>query len=299
MPYKFTYLLGSCLFLIYWIFLFVWLGRKNQNCHSGANAIESSRLNREDKFTRSYHCASAPFQDDKFELNEEQKIMLGFSLLFGFIGCLSSYFWFTADWWQPETVFGGSAGVEDFILGFTNAGIVSVGYLLFFRELEAKNQNCHSGANAIESHELTDGDKLKRFYHYAFASFQNDKFKIITPLIITPIVTTLLFFMNVPSFYANCLGILAAIIYILIQRKDLIKISVVSGLLLLILSLPIYFLLMYISPGWVEAIWMIDKLSGIIVLGIPVEDYIWYFLSGAVIGIMYPYWSGKRYKFSL
>lgn len=203
-----------------------------------------------------------------FIFSDYRKIILAFSFGFGCIGFLSSCFWFTVDWWQPETITGTCFGVEDFILGFTNAGIACVGYLFLWREKEGSKQN--------------------------FPLIM--KSRIVIPLLITPIITMGLMVFDVSSFYANCIGILAAIVYILFQRRDLIGISVFSGFFLLILSLPIYFFLIYLSPTWVESTWMLDKLSGILLLGVPIEDYIWYFLSGAIIGIMYPYFSGKRYK---
>ena len=40
----------------------------------------------------------------------------------------------TVDWWQPETVTGTRAGIEDAILGFTNGGLGAVLYEVVFKK---------------------------------------------------------------------------------------------------------------------------------------------------------------------
>ncbi len=219
-PFKFTYLLGSSLFFVYWLFIY-------------------------------------------FNLKEFRSRLIFFSLLYAIIG-VTFGFLYTVDWWRPETVFGSRVGIEDFILGFTNGGIAATGYLLFFK-VKGEGEG-----------------KVAR---------------ILAPLLLTAVVTFFLFIvLGLNSFYANSLGILAAIIYILIQRRDLLSISILSGIAMVFLSLPIYLIMIFLSPGWVETAWTLENLSGILALGIPVEDYIWYFLVGAFISILYPYFKKEYYE---
>lgn len=217
--YKYTYLLGSLLFFIYWFYLF-------------------------------------------FKLKQYRQRLLVISLIYAILG-VTFGFVYTADWWRPETVLGYRIGIEDILLGFSNGGIAAVGYLLFVEVREK-----------------------------GLASWK----RLIMPLLLTGVVTMILFeVLNWNSFYANCIGILVAIFYILIQRKDLIKISILSGVAMVVISLPIYLLMIFVSPGWVEHTWMLEKLSGILFWGIPVEDFVWYFLVGGMISILYPFYVEEKY----
>jgi len=217
--YKYTYLIGSLLFFIYWLYLF-------------------------------------------FKLKEYHRRLLSISLFYAVLG-VSFGLIYTSDWWQPETVLGYRVGIEDFLLGFSNAGIAAIWYLLFF--------------------------KIKSKGRASWA-------RIAIPLISTGIITLILFrIFDWNSFYANSIGILTAVIYILIKRRDLIKISLASGVVMILTSLPIYLLMIFISPGWVEHTWMLEKLSGILYFGIPIEDFVWYFLVGAMVSIVYPYYREEKY----
>jgi len=218
--YKYTYLIGSLLFFVYWSYLF-------------------------------------------FKLKEYRRRLLTISFLYAILG-VTFGLTYTADWWRPETVLGYRVGIEDFLLGFSNAGIAAIWYLLF---LKIKSRGRASWA------------------------------RIAIPLVSTGIITLVLFkALTWNSFYANSMGILIAIIYILIKRRDLIKTSLISGVVMVLISLPIYLLMIFISPGWVEHTWMLEKLSGILFIGIPIEDFVWYFLVGAMISIVYPFYSEEKYE---
>jgi len=199
-----------------------------------------------------------------FKLKEYRRRILVFSFLYGVIGIVSEYV-YTVDWWKPETIFGSRIGIEDFLLGFTNGGLASSYLLLFFKEKQG---------------DVKSGGWLK----------------VMFSILITAVITAVLSLVfNFTSFYSNSIGILAAIAYIVYLRNDLFKYSVYGGLIMLIISLPIYFTLMFFYPAWIKEVWVIEKLSGNFFLGIAIEDYIWYFLVGAVISIMYPFYKGVYY----
>ncbi|OGF27161.1 hypothetical protein A2331_00205 [Candidatus Falkowbacteria bacterium RIFOXYB2_FULL_34_18] len=198
---------------------------------------------------------------------DNRRQMIVFSIVFAILGPISGIAWFTKDWWYPDTILGYRTGIEDILLGFSNGGVASVVFLFFYQEKENIN---------------TKINIFKGFF----------------PLILIILVTTVVFiFTPINSFYSNCFGIVVALAYVFWRRPDLFRISLLSGILMMIISAPIYLLLVYISPGWVERTWMLDKLSGIVWLGAPIEDLIWYFFVGASISTMYPYLSGQRYIF--
>ena len=219
LAYKYTYLLGSLLFFVYWFYLF-------------------------------------------FKLKDYRRRLFLMSLIYAVLLLPFGYF-YTADWWKPDTILGYRLGIEDFLLAFSNNGIAAVWFLLFF--------------------------KINNKGNYSI-------FRISMPLVIVGLMTiVLILIFNWTSFYATCVGIFVAIFYILYQRRDLIKISLLSGMVMILISLPIYLLMIFMSPGYVEHTWILNKLSGFLFLGIPIEDVIWYFLAGAMVSILYPFYNEEKY----
>ena len=54
--------------------------------------------------------------------------MLILGSFFGLIMLVTQYYWWTVDWWRPETIFGTRVGFEDLLLGFTSTGVVTAIY---------------------------------------------------------------------------------------------------------------------------------------------------------------------------
>jgi len=185
------------------------------------------------------------------------------SLLYGFIGVIFEYF-YVNDWWGPETILGTKIGIEDFLLGFTNGGIASAGYLLFFEQIKSAEGR------------------------YA---------RLLIPLSITSVLTVgLIYFFSIDSSISNSIGILLSLGYILKNRKDLFNISLGSGLGMLALSFLVYRVVLVFFPDWIQISWKLNNLSQYFILGIPVEDVIWYFLVGAFISVLYPYYENSYYQ---
>ena len=70
-----------------------------------------------------------------FFYNDKKKRMLNISIIFGFVGIIMESF-YIIDWWHPLTIFGTKVGVEDFIFGFTLAGISSAAYYVILKKSE-------------------------------------------------------------------------------------------------------------------------------------------------------------------
>ena len=71
--------------------------------------------------------------------------------------------------------------------------------------------------------------------------------------------------------------------------------SFISGILMVLVSLPTYLVILLISPQWIDHTYL-SGLSGIRVTGVPVEEFVFWFLSGLVFGPFYEYWQGERLK---
>ena len=98
------------------------------------------------------------------------------------------------------------------------------------------------------------------------------------------------FIFKLNSFISTILAFVIPIITIYIKRKDLIKDSLLSGLSTLIIGIIIYYILNLITPSFFDEFWLYQNIGRIIMIGIPLEELIWFFLAGAFIGPLYEYW---------
>ena len=195
---------------------------------------------------------------------DTRKEMLILSLIFGFMGFIFESI-HVLDWWRPLTITNTTLGIEDFLFGFGIGGIAAVIYEHFFnKKVKIKKVK-----------------KLKE---------QKRNLNLIIVITTYPLLFLGIFFIGFNSFIAGIapLILLTSIIYI--KRPDLIKNSLLSGLLVLIASTLGYFILNYITPGFFDEFWLFENIGKNVFLGIPLEEYIWYFLFGAFVGPLYEYW---------
>jgi len=202
-----------------------------------------------------------------FHRKDLRKEMLFMSILLAFGSLITGYLFWTIDWWRPETITATRVGFEDFILGFANGGIAAVIYEEIYR-----------------THFIKRKAAKKNYYPYV----------IIFSFIF--FISFLFWGFNINSFTASSVSMIITTLLIFFLRKDLIIDSIISGLLMMIISIPIYLILIKVSPGWVEHTWLFNSISGIKFLGIPIEDLIFYLLFGFVTGPFYEIWQGYRLK---
>jgi hypothetical protein len=96
--------------------------------------------------------------------------------------------------------------------------------------------------------------------------------------------------MKLNSFYSSIISLGIPIIYMNVKRKDLILNSILSGFFLMLTSFLAFITVELITPGWINSAWLLENLSGIIILTAPLEDLIWFFLMGMFIGPLYEFW---------
>ncbi|HPD81800.1 MAG TPA: lycopene cyclase domain-containing protein [Candidatus Pacearchaeota archaeon] len=196
-----------------------------------------------------------------------RKEMLILSLVFGIPGPLAAYV-HLIDWWKPLTIIGTPVGIEDFLFGFCMGGIAGVIYeYIFNKRVE------------IKKHKI-----------------ENSKFIFLLGLMFL-IYFGLSLILKLNTFLSAILSFSVPTLIIWIKRKDLIKNSLISGLLLLIIAIFGYNLLNLITPGFFDAFWKFQNIGKIIIFNIPLEEHIWYFAFGCFFGPIYEYWKqGKIIK---
>lgn len=171
-------------------------------------------------------------------------------------GLSATYLWFLRDWWHPQTLFGTRVGIEDLLLSFTNGSIAAVIGMWLYRP------------------ERVD-------FHYR---------RILWPFAAIFGLTALFFYVfNWHSFYANTIAGLIVTTVIFIRFPRSVRSSLLTGVIIFVSVLPAYRLAQWLSPGWIEATWTWDRLSGITLWSVPLEDLLWYAAVGIGFSAMFIY----------
>lgn len=108
-------------------------------------------------------------------------------------------------------------------------------------------------------------------------------------LIISMLLFTNIFRLN--SIYSCDIGFGLTTLMILYRKPILIKKSILSGFLMMVISIIGYTILLTVYPNLINDWWQLKNISGILFLGIPIEEIIWFLLFGLSIGPIYNFWS--------
>ena len=200
-----------------------------------------------------------------FWRKDVRKEMLYISIIFGFVGLLVEPI-FLKDWWNPLTITTTMIGFEDFLFGFTFAGIASVIYSVIFKK-------------RVRIKKVNKKKEFKRNKNY-----------LILSAFLVGLFFSSFYILKLNSFYSSIIAFIIPLTIIWIKRKDLIINSITSGLLLMIIVCIWFWIPELITPEWINTHWFLENLSGITILKVPLEDLIWSFLAGAFIGPLYEYW---------
>jgi hypothetical protein len=176
---------------------------------------------------------------------------------------VGDYYWLQ-DWWRPHTVTGTIIGLEDFILAFSNGGILAICYELFFSKISVQVKR-----------------PLKRY-----------KSKICLAVVC---VTFFIACQFIGSAKATFIAFGLGSVLVLYFRKDLWRQSAISGLIVLMATVPMYLLLEFMTTGFVTQTWFADGLIySFFGAPIPLADLIFYFVMGAFIGPFYMLWVNQK-----
>ncbi|MCL5435974.1 MAG: lycopene cyclase domain-containing protein [Patescibacteria group bacterium] len=181
-----------------------------------------------------------------------RKQMVVFGLLIGLTSPLSEI-WHHADYWQPQYFNGWKYGIEDFLFGFSMGGIASV----IYEELLGRHY----------------ARRLDRRFHWSWFIFP-------TVVLIVMSMNYLIFSFGVNSMHATFLVFVGLALTMAVFRHDLLLDSVVSGVAMGILMFCGYMFFLFWFPNAIQAMWKLDRVSGVSVAGIPIEEFLWAFAWG-------------------
>jgi len=187
-------------------------------------------------------------------LKKEMFLVSLFTMPFGLTEPL-----FVPEYWNPPSLFNLAAttgfDIESLIFTFAIGGIGSVLYGVFFKTKQT-NMNRH------EMHS-------KRHRYHLLALF--------SPIIIF-LILWLLTDLN-PIYSASMAMIIGGVATILC-RPDLKKEILIGGILFLLLYFVFFFFFILVYPYAVANFWNLSAISGILILGIPLEELMFAFTYG-------------------
>jgi hypothetical protein len=191
--------------------------------------------------------------------------MLLMSLLFICIGVPSEALLYTRDWWHPETITGTKIGIEDVIYSLGNGGYMAALYAALVRGTPKRSTVAPAWP-----------------------------IRVAPVLAIALVPSALVFAAGMHSFIATSIGSLLALGIVLASRPDLTHAAAVTGIVGTALAVPVYLVMDAVFPGSIAATWDLPHLSGLLPLGIPIEDLVWYLYTAALWGTYYKFATGQK-----
>lgn len=179
---------------------------------------------------------------------------------------------FVPRYWNPPSLFNLAQttgfDIESLLFSFGIGGIAVVIYELFFKLKHKKmsNQEMH---------------KMRHKYHL-FAIFS------------APVIFLALFlFTNLNPIYSTIIALLSGGLFTWYCRPDLKKKMFFSAFLFLAIYFVYFLLLIFVFPDYVEKVWNLPAISGILILGIPLEELLFAFSLGFLWSSIYEHLKWK------
>jgi hypothetical protein len=191
--------------------------------------------------------------------------MLIFSLIIMPMGPLSEL-WFLRDYWRRPTMTGYMISIEDAIFSFAIGGIAYSIYKVFFN------------MSVVAGHE----QQRRGWLVIAFL------ITIILPLLL---LTDLL---GINSIFSSTFSLFLIAVLTWILRPDLLKPSIISGILVVILFFLVYKGMQVIFPSAIEYWCMGCNPTDLRISGINIEELLWDFSWGLAGSIMVEAVTGEK-----
>lgn len=204
---------------------------------------------------------------------KERKKMLVVSLWTSLLGLTEPLF--IPAYWLPPSLFDLAAqtgfDIESLIFSFGIGGVAVILYSLIFKsnEMEMTRVERHSNKH---------------------------RFHLWTILSVPMIFVLLLLTTNLNPIYSSIIAMVIGGLAAWYCRPDLKAKMITSAFLFLVLYFVYFLTLIAISPGYVEKVWNLKAISGIFVLGIPIEELLFALSFGFIWSSVYEHLAWKKLK---
>ena len=193
---------------------------------------------------------------------QSRQKMLLVSLVTAPLGLTEPFF--VPSYWSPFTLFNlaGKTGfdLESFIFSFAIGGLAAVLYEAFFP-----------------------------VRHRAFLRYKKVRMQLHRLALVSPFLIFLILFLGTPlnPIYVVLISLFAGSLFAMLCRPDLLKKVLLGGVLFLGLYFLFFLVFTLFFPAFVEAVWNLPALSGILLLGIPLEELLFAFSVGLLWSSIY------------
>ena len=186
-------------------------------------------------------------------------------------GVLTEYFFYTRDWWLPQTITGTRIGIEDIVYSFFHGALLSTTGLV----LLDKNITLDEGS---------------------YRSMTIGVLKIGLAIIVSGLVGVVIF--KLPSFIVTTLIFAMVGAIMTFNRPDLIKVGLVGMCGTIGWCAPVFWITNSFFPGWIQHFW-INNTNKILILQIPLPDLCWYASVGFSAAILPEALIGKKPTYTI
>jgi hypothetical protein len=179
---------------------------------------------------------------------------------------------FVPEYWNPPSLFELAQrtgfDIESFIFSFAIGGIAAV---------------------------LYNGILHKRMGELSFAErhqwrHRGHRWALAVPFVLFPI----LYFLPWNPIYAGIAAMMLGAIAAVLCRPDLKSNMLVGGVLFLVIYTVFLLGLKWSAPGYIEQVWNLKDLSGILIYGLPLEELMFAFSFGLICAGLYEHFTWRR-----
>ena len=194
-------------------------------------------------------------------LKKSRTEIIYLGLIMGNTAMLVDYYCSFYDYWHPPLVFR-QFNIESYLYGFVVTGIAAKIYELVFRR--------EFSSRTTPKPVVIAG--MAGVYFLAYTAV----------LLVFPINSVMIL---------DLLMLATFLVFVWLDRRAL-KIGLVSGVLMVVINVVWYAALLALYPKAILNIWVLANLSGIQILGLPIEEHLFIFLLGAAASVGYKVLAG-------
>lgn len=184
---------------------------------------------------------------------------------------------FVPEYWNPPSLFGLAQktgfDIESIIFAFAIGGIAAVIYETIFK---------------VKYSPVPLKERLRSVHklHYFFLS-------------LTPLTFLLLWlFTRINPIYSAIIAMFIGGVGAIVCRRDLTKKILGGGIIFLGLYFLFFYAFNWAFPGYIEQVWNFSTISGILVLGIPIEELLFALTLGMLWSSLYEHLTWRTIKLS-
>lgn len=154
------------------------------------------------------------------------------------------------DWWQPNFVFDTPVTLEDALFGFSFGGVVYAFQTIFCRYLAKESI-------------------------FSFSLFT----KIVSASTSAVLLFGMFYVLGVHSFWSSITALCIPIIMVAIYMRPFLLPSFFVGITVTSIAACGYLFALELNPQFVTETYLLSQLSGVLLLGIPMEEFVWFFFA--------------------